>query len=80
MKRTAKQIAALLGVFLLVLMYVLLLIFAIFDFKGSDIMFRVCLVGTIFIPMLLWVYIYLYDRLKQNRDGSDDDNQVTLHK
>ena len=80
MKKTARQIAALIGVTLLILLYVLLLIFAIFDFKGSDIMFRACLYGTIIIPILVWVYIYLYDRLKKNRDGENIEEQITIHK
>ena len=41
MKKTAKQIAALLGVALLVLLYLLLLVFAIFDFEGSEAIWRV---------------------------------------
>lgn len=80
MKRTAKQIAALIGVGLLVLLYLLLLIFAIFDFEGSDILFRASLLGTIIIPILIWVYIYLYDILKKNREGENDNKNVTIHK
>ena len=68
MKKTAKQIAALLGAGLLLLLYILLLIFAIFDFEGSDVLFRACLIGTIFIPIMLWVYMYLYDRLVKRKD------------
>lgn len=80
MKKTAKQIAALLGVGLLVLLYILLLVFAIFDFEGSEILFRACLYGTITIPVLLWIYIYLYDRMKKNRDGDTKEGEVTIHK
>ena len=80
MKKTAKQIAALIGVGLLVLLYILLLVFAIFDFEGSELMFRACLYGTITIPILVWVYIYLYDKLKQNRDGNNTEENITLHK
>jgi len=78
MKRTAKQIAALIGAALLVLLYVSLLVFAIFDFEGSDRMFKACLIGTVAIPILIWIYIYLYDKLKQNRDA--DDGNITIHK
>lgn len=80
MKKTAKQIAALIGVGLLVLLYILLLIFAIFDFEGSDMMFRACLYGTIIVPILLWVYIFLYDKLRKSREGENQDDQVTIHK
>lgn len=80
MKKTAKQIAALLGVGLLLLIYVLTLVFAICDFEGSDVMFRACLLGTVIIPILVWGYIYLYDKLKKNRDGDNDGGQTTFHK
>ena len=70
MKMKAKQIAALIGIAFLVLLYVLLLVFAIFDFEGSDILFRACLIGTVTIPILIWIYMYLYDRLIKNRDAS----------
>lgn len=80
MKRTAKQIAALLGIAFLVLLYVLLLVFAIFDFKGSALLFRACLIGTVTIPILIWIYMYLYDKLKQNRDGSGNNTDITIHK
>lgn len=80
MKRTAKQIAALIGVGLLVSLYILTFIFAIFDFEGSDVMFRACLLGSVVLPILIWVYIYLYDLLKKNRDGENDDKQITIHK
>lgn len=80
MKRTAKQIAALLGVALLVLMYLLLLVFAICDFEGSQMMFRVCLMATFIIPLLIWIYVYLYDRMKASRNGDNDDTRTTIHK
>lgn len=80
MKRTAKQIAALIGVALLVLLYVLLLVFAIFDFEGSEVMFRACLIGTVAIPILIWIYMYLYDKLVQNRNGNNSSDDVTIHK
>ena len=80
MKKRVKQITALLGVALLVLLYILSLVFAIFDFEGSEMMFRACLYGTIIIPILLWVYIYLYDKLRQNRDRKQEPDQITIHK
>ena len=80
MKRTAKQIAALLGVALLVLMYLLLLVFAICDFEGSQMMFRVCLMATFIIPLLIWIYVYLYDHMKASRNGDNDDTRTTIHK
>jgi len=80
MKRTARQIAAFIGIGLLLLLYILTFIFAICDFEGSDVMFRACLMGTFVIPILIWVYIYLYDRMKANRDGKNSDTETTIHK
>ena len=80
MKRTAKQIAALIGVALLVLLYVLLLVFALFDFEGGENMFRVCLIGTVAIPILIWIYMYLYDKLVKNREGNGNGDDITIHK
>lgn len=80
MKKTAKQIAALIGIALLVLLYVLLLVFAIFDFEGSDTLFRACLIGTVAIPILIWIYMYLYDKLVKNRNGNGNGDDITIHK
>ncbi len=64
MKKTSKQIAAIICITLLVLLYLLLLIFAIFDIPGREKMFATCLYGTITIPILTWIYIYLYGKMK----------------
>ena len=80
MKKTARQIAAFIGIGLLLLLYILTFVFAICNFEGSDIMFRACLMGTFVIPMLIWAYIYLYDRMKANRDGKNNDTETTIHK
>lgn len=65
MKRTPKQIAALFCVLLLVLLYIALLVFALFDFPGADRLFRISLFATIALPLLLWIYIWLYGVLKE---------------
>lgn len=59
-KRTPKQIAALVCVILLAGMYLCTLIVAFLDFPGADKLFSGCLVMTIGLPILLWLYIWLY--------------------
>ena len=49
-KVTMKQAVAILAIVLLVLMYVVSLILAIFDQTASGVMFRASLVGTFAIP------------------------------
>ena len=46
-------------VVLLVGMYVATLIVALLDFPGWDRLFQACLVATIGLPILLWIYIWL---------------------
>ncbi|MDD6203346.1 MAG: hypothetical protein PUB13_10500 [Lachnospiraceae bacterium] len=63
MKKTPKQIAALIGASLLVLLYVLTLVFAVFDFPHSESMFRACLYGTIAIPLFTWIIMFLCGKI-----------------
>ena len=67
-KKTPKQIAALICVALLVGMYVATLVVAFLDFPGSDRLFQACLVATIGLPILLWIYIWLYGKVQERRD------------
>ena len=59
-KKKSVRIAALFGVILLVALYLITLIFAIFDFDGKGQLFRACLFATIGVPILIWIYIWLY--------------------
>lgn len=63
-----KQIAAWVCIVLLVGLYITTLICAVADFPGWQRMFGGCLVGTIALPILLWIYIWLYGKVK-NRAG-----------
>lgn len=65
MKRKPKQIAAIICIILLVLLYVAALVVSLLDFPGSDKLFAACLVATVGLPILLWIYIWLYGRLTQ---------------
>lgn len=74
-KRTPKQIAALVCVIILVCMYIITLIVACLDFSGSGRLFAACLLATIGLPILLWLYIWLYGRVQDRRN--DSLNQVS---
>lgn len=69
-KKTPRQIAALICVFLLVAMYVITLVVALLDFPNSDRLFQACLVATIGLPILLWIYIWLFGKVKERKDGA----------
>ena len=67
-KISPKQIAAIIYIVLLVGMYVATLIVALLDFPGRDRLFQACLVATIGLPILLWIYIWLYKKVKEKKE------------
>jgi len=62
-KITSKQVVALAGVAVLVLLYLVTLIVAITDSSASAHWFRLCLCATIALPLLIWIYAWIYSRL-----------------
>ncbi len=67
--KKAQRILAIIGVILLVCLYLAVLVFALL---GKDFfpMFMAALFATITLPVLLWVYSYLYRKVRKK---SDDD-------
>ena len=70
-KKTPKQIAALVCVGLLLLLYLATLVVACLNFPGAD---QACLVATVGLPILLWIYIWLFGKIKERRQGQDNSN------
>ena len=81
-KRTAKQIAALVAVILLAALYIVTLVVAIVDPPASGKWFVGCLVCTMAVPLLAWIFIWIYGEttgkktiadlhLMQDADGMD---------
>lgn len=54
---------AIVGVVLLVLLYVITLIAAIADSSQSARWFRICLIATFALPIVIWLYSWMYGRL-----------------
>lgn len=59
-KPSVKQIAAMTAVILLAALYILTLIMAIVDPSASGRWFVICLVCTMAIPLLAWIFIWIY--------------------
>ena len=59
-KMTAKRIAAILGIVLLLALYVITLLVAIFDRSSSGRWFMLCLIATVTVPLLIWIYTWMY--------------------
>lgn len=70
-KRSAKQIAALVAIILLVAMYALTLVVAIIDKSASGKMFAFCLVCTVAVPLLAWIFIWLYGQYSGKKTIAD---------
>ena len=73
MKKTHKQIAAMICVVLLVLLYVATLVVSLLDFPGSDKLFAACLLATIGLPILLWIYVWAIGRMTGKKTFTDSD-------
>lgn len=75
-KITSKQIVAMAGIVLLVLLYVITLIVAIVDSSASGRLLWMCLFATVAIPMLIWIYIWMYGKLTGRRTMTDADSDT----
>ena len=60
---TSRQIVAIAGILLLALLYIATLIVAIFDNSESGRWFMLCIFSTVAVPILLWVYTWMYGKL-----------------
>lgn len=60
MHKKLRQISAIIAIIILVGLYIATFIFAIIDSPYSGRMFQACLFATIAVPILLWVWIWLY--------------------
>ena len=69
MKRKFQQIAALCGVFVLVGMYVLTLLAALFDHSAGQALLKASVTATILIPVLLYAMLLVTRYLK----GKDEE-------
>lgn len=72
-KRTPKQIAALACVVIIALCYIAAFFAAVFDSSQTGNIFRGALVCTVFVPILCWIFIWLYGQATQNRTIADLD-------
>lgn len=64
---TFQRILALIGVILLISLAILAFVFSILDFPGSDRLAWGFLVTAIFLPIIIWIFIWLYGQTTQKR-------------
>lgn len=68
-----RQAAAIVCIVLLVALYIGTLLAAILDFPNSGRLFQACLVATVGVPILLWIYIWIYKYVMQNKEPHEDE-------
>lgn len=72
-KATSKQVVAIVGVVLLVLMYLVTLVVAFVDTSASGHLFAMCLFASFAIPFLIWIYAWLYQKMvHRNEDALEN--------
>lgn len=79
-RSVSKRIVALCGVVLLVLLYVVTLIAAILDTTASAGLFRMSLLATLAIPLLVWIYTWMYGKLTGRHTIADSEAPGTSEK
>lgn len=75
-KMTPKQIAAIGAVVLLVLMYITTFVAAFLFPASAGNLFMLCLFGTIAIPFLLWIYIWLFQKMTHKDKGEYPEDKI----
>ena len=70
-KMTSKQIFAIIGIIVLVLLYVVTLLAAIFDSSATHALFATCLLATVAIPLLIWIYTWMFGKLTNRSTFAD---------
>lgn len=69
--KNIKRIFSILGIVILVGMYILTLIFALFDNPHTFSCLKISVGLTILIPVLLWIYITMYKFLTRKKESND---------
>jgi len=68
---TPKRIAALIAVILLIGLYIVTFFVALFAPAQGSNLFAVCLMATIAVPLLAWIYIWLYGQMTGKKTMAD---------
>ena len=70
-KMTPKRIAAIAALILLAALYIVTFVVALVYPPGAGNLFGVCLMATIAVPLLAWVYIWLYGQTTGKKTLAD---------
>ena len=68
-----KKIVAWVCIILLALLYLSLLVLALMGYGFNSSLFALCLIGTLVLPILAFIVIYLYSRYNDKKAPQDPD-------
>lgn len=68
MNNTVKRILAIISICLLLALYVTTLVAALIGSDASIDLFKACVYGTIAIPILLWIFISIFQHVKKSKE------------
>jgi len=74
--KKVKQILAILGIVLILGINVVLIFAAGTTSENDTNIFNAAIVTVILIPVLLWIYLYIYKLMKKRNDDSKADDNV----
>lgn len=63
-----QRALALACVGLLLLLYLSSLVLSLMHFEGSDRMFLASMMATVALPILLWIYLWLFQKVKARKE------------
>lgn len=77
--KNAKRIFAILGVIILFGLYAATLVFALIDSPFTLKALKVSVGLTVIIPVLLWIYMWLFRQMEQRRKSMQNDLDAQIH-
>lgn len=70
MRKKSTRIFAIIGIILLVSLYVSSLVFALIDHPVAAILLKISFIGTIVIPIMLYVYSMVFRAFKRKDEDT----------
>lgn len=66
-----KRVFALIGVILLIGLYGMTIVCAIFDNSDTMVYLKASIVATVMLPTLLWIYMFIFKLLKKDDEVAE---------
>ncbi|MCR4841726.1 MAG: hypothetical protein K5840_00515 [Eubacterium sp.] len=78
--KKVKQVMALTGVALLLILYIITFILAITDNSGTMLMFKASFIATMVVPIMIWAYSLTYKWIRRLSEDAHKDMEEAARK